>query len=291
VHHYTLRFFPLARVASVALAVLAGTASHALTPQEAVYVGDYRGGSADTSAQLALLDDSTFCYTFKAGGMNMLMAGRWNAENQGIRLRQVRREQTLFPAFSRKVGGQGDVVEFDFHGPSMSNANGPVFAVAADDTPPATFRPLFSEGNRGWSENFKLPPMPTDAARYFYVGTPVEAMPGKPAVVAVVQYRLEGANSVRVAFDQLQAMPPMDQRGEIKDDILYLAGSRFGKRGPLAPGVLSAVRAGCIQPALDTQAEPALVEQGVHKPLVPGKTFTVSPSAIEGKPFFDARGG
>ncbi len=288
--HHFLRPLRRARTTAVASATLMlAITTHAITPAESGYVGEYRGGSVDTVAQLALLDDNTYCFAFTGGALDLVAAGRWKAEGGGIRLQQVRQEQTLFPVFPRQVGAQGATVEFDFHGYTLSNAQAPVFAVSADDKLPATLRPLFSENQNNWSESYKLPAMPIDAVRYFYLGGLVEEVPGKPPVLKVVQYRLEGANSVRVGFDQLQAMPLMDQRAELKGGMLFLAGSRLGQRRPLAPEVLKAVRSGCIEPALTPGASRPL-KDGQNKALEPVKTFTLSPSAMEGKPFFEAKG-
>lgn len=287
--HHTPRFPRNARTTAVALTLLvAAFTTGAVTPAESGYVGEYRGGSVDTVAQLALLDDNTYCYAFTGGALDLVAAGRWKAEGNGIRLQQVRQEQTLFPAFARQVDAQGAMVEFDFHGYTLSNARAPVFAVSADDKVPATLRPLFTEGNSNWSESYKLPAMPPESVRYFYLGDLVQESPGKPALVKVVQYRLESGNSVRVGFDELQAMPLMDQRAELKGEVLFLSGSRLGQRRPLNPEVLKAVRSGCIDPALKAGV-PRPLKPGQNKGLEPVKTFTVSPSAVQGKPFFEAK--
>ena len=105
----------------------------------------------------------------------------------------------------------------------------------------------------------------------------------------VVQYRLDGANSVRVGFDPLQALPLMSQRAELKGDMLFLSGSRLGKRRALDPEVVQTVRTGCIAPALNPGAPRPAPKQGETPPLEPLRTFTVSPSAIQGTPFFEAK--
>ena len=287
--HHLLRPLRHARTtAVVSAALMAAVTTHAVTPAESGYVGEYRGGSVDTVAQLALLDDNTYCFAFTGGALDLLAAGRWKAEGGGIRLQQVRQEQTLFPAFSSKVEAQGAMVEFDFHGYTLSNARAPVFAVSVDDKVPATLRPLFTEGNSNWSESYKLPAMPAESVRYFYLGDLVEESPGKPPVLKVVQYRLESGNSVRVGFDELQAMPLMDQRAELKGQMLFLSGSRLGQRRPLNAEVLKAVRGGCIDPALKPGV-PRPLKPGQNRGLEPVKTFTVSPSAVQGKPFFEAK--
>ena len=289
--HQIPRFLRNTRTTVAALAcLLAVLPAGAVTPAESGYVGEYRGGTVDTVAQLALLDDNTYCFAFTGGALDMVAAGRWKADGSGIRLQQVRQEHPLFPAFARQVDAQGAMVEFEFHGYTLSNARAPVFAVSADDKLPATLRPLFSEDNGSWSENYRLPALPIDSVRYFYLGDLVEdeSSPSpKPPMVKVVQYRLEGGNAVRVGFDQLQAMPLMDQRAELKGEALFLSGSRLGQRRPLKPDVLQVVRSGCIDPALKPGVARPLKE-GQSKPLEPVKTFTVSPSAVQGKPFFEA---
>jgi hypothetical protein len=288
--HHTLRPFRNAcSTAVVLLALTVSVNSHAATSAEASYVGEYRGGSVDSVSQLALLGDNTFCFAFSGGSLDMVMAGRWKAEGTGVRLQQVRQDQTLFPVFARKASTLGTTVEFDFHGQTLSHARAPVFAVSVDDTPPTTLRPLFGEDHNTWSESYPLPALPAESVRYFYLGDVVEEAPGKPPVVKVVQYRLDGANSVRVGFDQLQAMPLMDQRAELKGDMLFLSGSRLGKRRALSPEVEQAVRTGCIVPALNPDSPRPALKKGQSKPLEPLKTFTVSVSAIAGKPFFEAK--
>jgi hypothetical protein len=289
VNHY---FRTLRNACSTATALFALTASvtpHAATPAEVSYVGDYRGGSVDTVSQLALLDDNTFCFALSGGALDMVIAGRWKSEGTGVRLQQVRQDQTLFPVFTRKASTLGTMVEFDFHGQTLSNARAPVFAVSVDDTPPTTLRPLFGKDHNTWSESYPLPALPAESVRYFYLGDVVEEAPGKPPVVKVVQYRLDGANSVRVGFDQLQAMPLMDQRAELKGDMLFLSGSRMGKRRVLSLEVEQAVRTGCILPALNPDSPRPALRKGQSMPLEPLKTFTVSVSAIAGKPFFEAK--
>jgi len=288
--NYTLR--PLRNACSIAVALLAltiGVTPHAATSAEASYVGEYRGGAVDTVSQLALLGDNTFCFAASGGALDMVMAGRWKAEGTGVRLQQVRQDQTLFPVFTRKVSRLGAMVEFDFHGHTLSKARSPVFAVSVDDKPPVTLRPLFGGDNNTWSESYPLPALPAESVRYFYLGDVVEEAPGKPPVVKVVQYRLDGANSVRVGFDQLQAMPLMDQRAELKGDTLFLSGSRMGKRRALSPEVEQAVRTGCIVPALNADSPRPELKKGQSKPLEPLKTFNLDVSAIAGKPFFEPK--
>ena len=53
--------------------------------------------------------------------------------------------------------------------------------------------------------------------------------------------------------------------------------------------VEQAVRTGCVAPALDPNA-PRPLKKGQNKPLEPLTTFTLGLEAIQGKPFFEAKG-
>lgn len=284
-----LPFLPNARAAAVVLAALAwGAAAHALSPAEQAFVGEYKGGSVDTVAQLALLDDNTFCFAFMGGSLDLLAAGRWKAEGQGIRLQQVRPEKTAFVVLPGRKEAVGNMVEFDFHGHTLSNARAPAVAWSADDKPPATLRPLFGKDQNSWSESYKLPPVPLAQARYLYLGDVSEPAPGKQAQVQVVQYRLEGAGTVLVAFDEVQAMPLLTPHAEFRDGVLYFDGDRMGKRRPLAAEAVDEARTACIQPALAPKAGTGSEDRS-GKTLAPAKTFAVNPSAIQGEPHFGAK--
>lgn len=286
-HH---AFKPLRIASALVLGALACVPAQALTEAEKAFVGEYRGGSVDTVAQLALLDDNTFCFAFMGGSLDMLAAGRWKAEGQGIRLQQVRPEKTAFVVLPGRKEAQGGMVELDFHGHTLSNARAPAVAWSADDKPPATLRPLFGKDQNSWSESYKLPPVPLAQARYLYLGDVTEAAPGKPPVVQVVQYRLEAAGAVLVAFDEVQAMPLLTPHAVFKGDVLYLEGDRMGKRRPLAAEAVDEARTACIQPALASK-DGAAAQERSGKTLAPTKTFKVKPSAIQGKPHFEAKGG
>jgi hypothetical protein len=286
-HH---AFRPLRIATALVVGALVCAPAQALTEAEKAFVGEYRGGSVDTVAQLALLDDNTFCFAFMGGSLDLLAAGRWKAEGQGIRLQQVRPEKTAFVVLPGRKEAQGGMVELDFHGHTLSNARAPAVAWSADDKPPATLRPLFGKDQNSWSESYKLPPVPLAQARYLYLGDVTEPAPGKPVEVQVVQYRLEAAGSVLVAFDEVQAMPLLTPHAVFKGDVLYLEGDRMGKRRPLAAEAVDEARTACIQPALAPK-DGAAAQERSGKTLVPAKTFKAKPSAIQGKPYFEAKGG
>ncbi|MBB6558103.1 hypothetical protein HNP48_000767 [Acidovorax soli] len=286
-HH---AFRPLRIATALVVGALVCAPAQALTEAEKAFVGEYRGGSVDTVAQLALLDDNTFCFAFMGGSLDLLAAGRWKAEGQGIRLQQVRPEKTAFVVLPGRKEAQGGMVELDFHGHTLSNARAPAVAWSADDKPPATLRPLFGKDQNSWSEIYKLPPVPLAQARYLYLGDVTEPAPGKPVEVQVVQYRLEAAGSVLVAFDEVQAMPLLTPHAVFKGDVLYLEGDRMGKRRPLAAEAVDEARTACIQPALAPK-DGAAAQERSGKTLVPAKAFKAKPSAIQGKPYFEAKGG
>jgi hypothetical protein len=263
--------------------------ARAVTPAETPYVGGYTSGSVDTRTQLMLLDDNTFCFTFMGGSLDLLAGGRWKAlpgKDGGVRLQEVRQQSPAFPAFTKKMAEQGKRVVFDFHGYSLSNANGPVFAVSADETAPNLFRPLFANGNHSWSESYLLPAMDADAVRYFFIGESGADTQGRLiGKVKVVQYRLTDANTVRIGYDQQQASPPMDMQALLKGEVLHVDGERFGKRDTLPAQVIPEIREACIAPALGTDAE-ALRKSGRDKALVPVRTFEIDRAAVSGEPFF-----
>ena len=111
-----------ATLSTFALALLSLADAYAVTPAEKPYVGGYIQGSADTSTELMLLDDNTFCFSFTGGSLDVLAGGHWKAEGDGVRLQEVRENGSVFPAFGRTVAEQKKSVTFDFHGPSLSDA-------------------------------------------------------------------------------------------------------------------------------------------------------------------------
>jgi hypothetical protein len=88
-------------LAAFALGLLPLAAAQALTPAEKPYVGGYTQGSVDSRAQLMLLDDNTFCFSFMGGSLDMLAGGRWKAEGNGVRLQEVRQNGAVFPVLGR----------------------------------------------------------------------------------------------------------------------------------------------------------------------------------------------
>lgn len=286
-------------------------AAHAASIDEQPFVGDYHSKTVDSVAQLVLLDDNRFCFAFMGGSMDIVSAGLWRAApGGGIRLQEVRPDRTLFPVLVRAGSAQqaaGSVV-FDFQGHALSQAQAPVFAMAEDERPPATLRPLFPTSHNRWAASYTLPAVPATSARYFYLGDAADApgAGGRAQPVKVTQYRLEpaageanggsdtAASVVRVGFNAAQAMPLLTPAAQLRDGTLFLEGDRFGPRKPLTPQLEKDVRETCINPVLDAaQSAPTGgpgESRGVQT-LVPVKTFTLPATAVQGAPYFGAANG
>ena len=293
------RRLPLA----AAITLTCMTSAMAVTPAEQPYVGGYTQGTVDTRSQLMLLDDNTFCFTFMGGSLDMRAGGRWKAEGNGVRLLEVRQDHAIFPAFGKVEPANGQNVSFDFHGYSLSNANAAVFATGSDETLPTTLRPLFKEDQNNWSESYPLPPLPAAQVRYFYIGDVENDERRQPKRLRVVQYKRGDVNALRVGFNQVQAGPLINLSATLKDNVLQVDGSRFGKRDKLPDEILEGIRAACIRPALVAGAKPppeegseeeahdkaaAAVGKVVKRPgpLVPVKTFYLPLTAARGAPYF-----
>ncbi|MEO8389745.1 hypothetical protein [Polaromonas sp.] len=287
---------PGTTLATLAFTLLPLAAAQAVTPTEQPYVGSYAQGSVDTRAQLMLLDDNTFCFSFMGGSLDMLAGGRWKAEGEGVRLQEVRQNGAIFPVFGKQLVEPKGTVEFDFHGHSLSRAASVAFATGADEALPSSLRRLFKDGHNGWSSSYKLPPMPAAQVRYFYIADAEVDANDQPKQLRVVQYRRGDANTLRVGYNPAFGKPPLDLRAALKDDVLQVDGSRFGTRKELPEKALERIRTACIRPALaepkrPSQEEAADIAAGratsvKQPPLVPVKTFYLPLAALQGTPYF-----
>ena len=290
-----------ATLAAFALGLLPLAAAQALTPAEQPYVGEYSQNSVDSRAQLVLMDDNTFCFGFNGGSRNMLAGGRWQAEGKGVRLQEVRLNGAVFPVFpvpGRPAPGQKDSVEFDFHGHSLSRAVSVAFATGSDEALPASLRRLFKDGHKGWSSSYKLPPLPAAQVRYFYIGDAEVDANGEPKRLRVVQYRRGDANTLRVGYDPAFGSPPLNLSATLKDDVLFMDGSRFGERRDVPEKALEKIRSACRRPLQaeakrpaegSSEAESAAAGSSAYAkplPLVPVKTFYLPLAAIQDAPYF-----
>jgi hypothetical protein len=285
-------------LATFALTLLPLAGAQAVTPAEQPYVGGYTQGSVDSRAQLMLLDDNTFCFSFMGGSLDMLAGGRWKAEGNGVRLQEVRQNGSVFPVFGKQVLEQKQTVEFDFHGHSLSRAVSVAFATGSDEALPTSLRRLFKDGHNGWSSSYKLPSLPAAQVRYFYIGDAEVDANGEPKQMRVVQYRRGDVSTLRVGYDQAFGSPPLDVRATLKDDVLFMDGSRFGTRRDVPEKALEKIRSACRRPLQaeakrpaegGSEAESAAAGTSAYAkplPLVPVKTFYLPLTAIQDTPYF-----
>src|SRR5690606_6996222 len=158
-------------IALVSLAVASCTKNE--SADDSTYVGIYSKSEMDSLSQIALLEDHTFCYGFMGGSLDLLAAGRWQiaeGKQPGIVLHEVRANSVLFPVLVQQTKQQDGMIHFDWAGYSLAEANGPVFATAAEGMQPTVFRPLFDEDKYSWAETYSFPPVDKGEATYFYIG-------------------------------------------------------------------------------------------------------------------------
>lgn len=268
-------------------------------PSDSDFVGMYNQGHMESMAQLALLDDHTFCYALMAGNLDLIKAGRWKAGNaQGtIDLEEVRPDSPVHPAVGRILDRLGTPkVGINFDGHSLSQARTPVFAVTRAETPPATFRPLFGKENSRWSwaRTYALPLIAPEEARYFFIGDIEVDIYEKPKRLRVTQYEIGSYDAVRIGFDRIQSEPPLRMNMRLAQGVLWAGDEKFGTRKPLTPDMVAELREHCINPALhpdwtrSSQGENRPQSPGNEELLTPIKSFYLDVAAIAGPPFFDA---
>jgi len=278
-----------------------------LTPAERAFVGEYVQSGSETIAQMAVLDDRTFCFAFMGGSVDLLLAGHWKLAPDGksLRLNEVKAPLQPFPAFARPTEGAANSV-FEIDGYSMSNAVKPVFAYSATNAEPAEFRRLFADMHNSWAERYPLPPVPAAQARYFYIGSSENdpdapygsAARNGPKRYKVVQYELRGAAKVLVGFNAEQQLIDLSQPVRLVGEMLHLGQGPFAKRRPISDERAEEAREGCIRPLFDLAAgKPKKRAEGDEEhetdpelkgrvELVPIKTFHVDPARVKGAPWF-----
>lgn len=298
----TLVFFVTATVSS---SIEAATP---LVSAERSLVGEYVQSGRETIAQMAVLDDHTFCFAFVGGSVDLLLAGHWKLapDGRGIQFNEVKVPKQQFPAFATPSPGEGNNT-FEIDGYSISNAVKPVFAYSATNAEPTEFRPLFAPTHNSWAERYTLPPVPAAQARYFYIGS-AENDPDAPYGSAarngpkrhkVVQYELRGAGKVLVGFNAEQNLIDLSQPARMLGDTLHLGAQPLAKRRPISSERAEEAREGCIRPifALAAGKTPTGGQEGENTnpdlkgraELVPIKTFYVDHARIKGAPWFSAK--
>jgi hypothetical protein len=263
-------------------------------PAESAIVGMYTQRDVDSQAQLFILDDRTFCFTFTGGALDLVKAGRWEVGADGvIQLDETRVEQALYPVVVRNLDRLGPKrVGINFDGYSLSHAVSPVFALSKSPDLPASFRPIFPRAVDSWAHTYALPLLPPDQAVYLFIGDVEADAMGRPGKkLRIVQYKLEGDDAVRIGFNKLQAEPPYKFRGRLEGGVLYLDRDKFGTRRPMPPEMVAEVRAQCIAPILQGQT-PGAAGQGEEslpkgvRELTPVRTFELDTGRIAGEPLF-----
>ncbi len=272
------------------------TAQTSADPLATSYAGSYRRGSVDSSEQLVLLPDNTYCFAVMAGSLDLLSGGRWQAapDNQpGIVLQEVKPTRPIFPAFVMNKPEQGAQVIFSFHGRSMAGANAPVFAVSGNDTLPKVMQRLFPIGHNGWAASYPLPAMDANKAQYFYIGHLQRDALDQPLRLKVTQYQLGNVNNVQLGFDRIQSKPLMAFSALlVKDDdenVLTLDGRKFGRKRDVSPKLAEDARKNCITPALYPDSAPASPRRDGSTLLLPKKDFYLNSDVIDAKPWFDIK--
>jgi len=311
-HRHTLRTTAL----TAALAALVFTAStvappaHAatpLTPAERAFVGEYVQSGRETQAQMAVLDDRTFCFAFMGGSVDLLLAGHWKLAPDGksFKLDEVKAPLQPYPAIASPTAGAANTA-FEIHGYSASNAVKPVFATSATAAEPAEFRRLFDDMHNSWAERYTLPPMPAANARYFYIGSSENdpdapygsAARNGPKRYKVVQYELRGAANVLVGFNAEQQLIDLSQPVRLVGEVLHINQAPFAKRRPISAERAEEAREGCIRPMLEQAAgktKKRAEGEAEHETdpelkgrteLVPIKTFYIDPARVKGAAWF-----
>lgn len=298
----TLVFFTTATVTPLI------QAATALASAERAFVGEYVQSGSETIAQMAVLEDRTFCFAFVGGSADLLLAGNWKLapDGKGIQLDEVKVPRAQFPALARPAK-DASKSEFEIDGYSMSNAVKPVFAYSATNAEPTEFRRLFSDMHNSWAERYPLPPVPAAQARYFYIGIS-ESDPDAPYGSAarngpkrykVVQYELRGAAQVRVGFNAEQNLIDLSQPVRLVGETLHLGPQPFAKRRSISAERAEEAREGCIRPMFaqavgkpltrDQEAEETNPDFKGRSELVPIKTFYVDPARVKGAPWFPGK--
>jgi hypothetical protein len=265
---------------------------------EKAYIGKYRHGSVDTVEELALLGDHTFCFAAMAGSLDLKIAGRWkpiqspNGELSGIQIDEIKPDKPVFPAFVEGSSEKAPRVVFEFHGYSLAEAAKPVFGVSSTDLRPATLRPLFPEEHNDWAEFYKLPAMNSAQVHYFFIGQIAQnGSRESDSKLMVTEYALKGAGRIRIAFDNVQALPAMHKQARLEKDQLDLENENMGEKEDLGAEQLSGIQKNCIQPILNPSAtQPEDSPQRAIQ-LTPIKTFEMDKSAIQGSAWFAGKPG
>jgi hypothetical protein len=273
--------------------------SYSKSPPKSKFVGMYTQGSVDTIANIFLLDDNTFCYTFMGGSLDLLKAGHWTETQEvgTIHLEESRSDVPIYPAYVKNLDRLGPpMVGINIDGYSISRAAAPVFAVTSTDKQPTTFRPLFPMEDFSWPMTFALPLMPANEAKYLFIGDfELDAYYQPTKRLRMVQYKIGDFDTVRIGFNDIQSDPDISGDAQLINNVLQLNGDSFGSRQPLTADMIAEVRDFCINPILQPEKFAASQEENYEQPsetielLTPLKSFYLDASVIIGKPIFEIK--
>lgn len=289
---FTVSFFSL-----MLAAVVSAKNAQAQPPSESEFVGMYTQGGFESQAQIFLLDDNTFCYTFMGGSLDLIKAGRWKHTKgvSTVNLQEIRPDSQIYPAYGKNLDRLGPpMVRINFDGYTLSNARSPVFAVSNTDKLPTTFRPLFPSGKSRWSGTYSLPLMAPETAKYFIIGDVEVDKFERPVKLRLTQYKIENYDTIRIAFNEMQVNPAMNIDVQLINNVLHMGGSKFVSKKPLNTETLIDVREQCVNPILfpDRVSSDQKYSQeqlpGNTEILKPLKSFNLELAAITGEPIFGA---
>lgn len=267
-----------------------------LTHAERVFVGEYVQSSSETIAQMAILEDRTFCFAFIGGSADLLLAGHWNLipDGKGIRLKELKAPQPQFPVLANLTGASATST-FEIDGYSMSYAEKPVFAYSSSNAEPSEYRRLFADTHNSWAERYTLPPVPASEARYFYIGSaendPYASIRKGPTRFKVVQYELRGSAQVLVGFNAEQQLIDLSQPVRMVGEVLHFGPRSFAKRRPISAARAEKARENCVRPMLEQSGgKPRAPEFDLkgRTELVPIKTFYIDHTRVKSAPWFQS---
>lgn len=272
-----------------------------VTPFESSFVGAYRQGSVDVASELVLFEDKTFCYSVAAGALDQIMTGRWNetlvpvAKAPGVmkRISIVEVRPPNLPAYPvvgsmlKRLNGKTEIV---FDGRTLSEAYAPVFAISNVDTLPTTFKPLFSDSMNSWAASYFYPQIPTEQAKYLYIGDMRADANGQRNMLHVVQYKLDPKfDTFRVYFDMATATPPLNVSLNFEDGVLFMNKSRWGVKKVQTQKWMTDAKANCAA-AVSNRSSDTDADGKKQTPLnlaIPVKTYQFDKKVMVGQPIFD----
>ncbi|WP_337827440.1 hypothetical protein [Pseudonocardia sp. TMWB2A] len=280
----------LSAAAWVALALAVPSAAYAAPEPSPSPVGIWRGESVDSVSQLIVLDDHQYCFTLIAGSLDLISAGRWEAEGGLYKFTEKKAQSPLFPMAMRTGHAKPGTRKLALEGDMFSYANAPVIGFLKTRTDALSLRRLFPRDKHSWSGRFEVPAAAMAGARYVVIGeasdVQVDEASDKPYRLNIYELGQEDAE-YRITYDRQQAMPPLDFTANVgrqeltADEVGRLRRSDIKLTATLA----DAIRRDCIEGAEMVDAA-ALQSRGITWPA-PVETRIVAAPAINEDPVFE----